>query len=175
MYIHVSYKEFQFLSMTNLEKGRLAMEKHEVENILQACACANLRTVSRSLTQLYNQLLQATDLKITQYYMLVNIYQYKKLSISELGEVMMLEQTTITRNVNVLIKNNFVHVEKDERDSRSKCVSLTSVGIEKLYEATPIWMQVQGKIEREIGTSNYHHLLRTLKQVQKIITHYEDM
>lgn len=149
------------------------MEKSEVESILQACACANLRTVSRSLTQLYNQLLQPTGLKITQYYMLVNIYQYKKLSISELSNVMMLDQTTITRNVNVLVKNKFVHVERDTHDSRSKCVFLTSIGIKKLYEATPIWMKVQDKIEVEIGTDNYQYLLRTLKQVQHIITRYD--
>ncbi len=149
------------------------MEKSEIESILQACACANLRTVSRSLTQLYNQLLQPTGLKITQYYMLVNIYQYKKLSISELSDVMMLDQTTITRNVNVLVKNEFVQVERDDHDSRSKCVSLTSIGVKKLSEATPIWMKVQEKIENEIGTDNYEHLLRTLKQVQYIITHYD--
>ncbi|MEI3614705.1 MarR family winged helix-turn-helix transcriptional regulator [Pseudogracilibacillus sp. SO30301A] len=149
------------------------MEKSKFDSILQACACANLRTVSRSLTKLYNQLLQPTGLKITQYYMLVNIYQYKKLSISELSDVMMLDQTTATRNVNVLIRNKFVHVEKDEHDSRSKCVFLTSIGLKKLYEATPIWMKVQEKIENEIGTDNYQYLLRTLTQVQHIISHYD--
>lgn len=48
------------------------MGKSKVDSILQACACANLRTVSRSITKLYNQLLQPSGLKITQYYMIVN-------------------------------------------------------------------------------------------------------
>ena len=162
-----------FCQLQILKRGEMNMENHEVESILQACACASLRTVSRSLTQLYNQILQPTGLKITQYYMLVTICQYKKRSISELSDIMMLDQTTITRNVNVLIKNEFVHVERDEHDSRSKCVSLTAIGVKKLYEATPIWMKVQEKIESEIGTDDYQHLLRTLKKVQHIITHYD--
>lgn len=149
------------------------MEKSEIESILQACACANLRTVSRSLTQLYNQLLQPTGLKITQYYMLVNIYQYKKLSISQLSEVMMIDQTTMTRNVNVLTKHHFVHVEKNPQDSRTKFVSLTKLGMEKLFEATPIWMKVQEKIESEIGTEKYEDLLQTLERVQQIIIQYK--
>ena len=149
------------------------MNINEDENILQACACAKLRTVARSLTQLYDQLLQPTGLKITQYYMLVNIYQYKQLSISALSDVMKLNQTTITRNVNVLVKNKLVQVKKDDKDSRSKEVFLTSSGIQKLQDASAVWVQVQKKIEEDIGTEDYQHLTRNLAKVQRIVADYE--
>src|SRR5699024_12453414 len=109
-----------FCQLQILKRGEMNMENHEVESILQACACASLRTVSRALTQLYNQILQATGLKITQYYMLVTIYQYKKRSISELSDIMMLDQTTITRKVDDVLRNESDHVERQERDSRRK-------------------------------------------------------
>ena len=148
--------------------------KHnEMDYIIQFCACANLRKVARTVTQVYEKKMQPTGIKVTQYYMLVNIARHKEISISELGEVMLLDQTTITRNVNILKKNGYVNITKDKNDSRTKSIWITDIGLVKLKEAAPIWLQIQEKVENGMGKEKYKDLLETLKSLQESIELYE--
>jgi len=142
---------------------------NELDHIIQFCACANLRKAARQITQAYEKQMQSTGLKVTQYYMLVNIVRHKEISVSELGEMMLLDQTTITRNVNLLKKSGYVNMTIDKNDSRTKSISITSSGLAKLEEATPIWLQLQGKVENGIGKKKYNDLLETLSTLQKSI------
>ena len=145
-------------------------DKHnEMDYIIQFCACANLRRLARIVTQVYEKQMQPTGLKVTQYYMLVNIARHKETSNSKLGEIMLLDQTTITRNVNILKKSGYVNITKDINDSRTKSISITDTGLVKLEEATPIWLQIQEKVENGMGKEKYKDLLETLINLQESI------
>ncbi|MFC5589643.1 MarR family winged helix-turn-helix transcriptional regulator [Sporosarcina soli] len=146
---------------------------NKMDYIIQFCACANLRKAARSVTQAYERKMESTGLKVTQYYMLVNIARHDKISISNLGDVMLLDQSTVTRNVNVLKNRGYVNIAKDISDSRTKSVSITEIGLAKLEEATPIWLQIQGKIEKDIGQEKYQDLLETLKKLQEFVEPYD--
>jgi len=150
----------------------VSKERNDIDYV-QICLCSNLRKTSRVVTQLYDKLLIPTGLKITQYAMLVNINRRKDISISKLGEVMLLDQTTVTRNVNILKKSGFAKITKDKNDSRTKIVSITDLGIKKIKEATPIWLQIQKKIINDISIEKYKDFLKTLKNIQELIKLYE--
>jgi len=139
---------------------------NEMDDFLQFCVCANLRKVARVVTQLYDNQLQPTGLKVTQYSMLANIDRHKDISISQLGEIMLLDQTTVTRNLNLLKKSGYVRITKSNHDSRAKKISLTDIGYAKLEEAKPIWYHIQEKVVHDIGTDKYKDLLETLKKLQ---------
>jgi len=140
----------------------------------QICVCANLRKKTRVVTQLYDKLLQPTGLKVTQYSMLANINQQQSVSISQLGDILLLDQTTITRNINVLKQNGYVNITKDPQDARTKVITLTEKGVEKLNEAAPIWEDIQERIINDIGLEKYEHFYETLKSIQKIIQSYDE-
>lgn len=140
-----------------------------MDYIIQFYTCSNLRKAARMVTQAYEKQMQATGLKVTQYYMLVNIARHKEISISRLGEIMLLDQTTITRNVNILKNSGYVNITKDKSDSRTKSIQVTDTGLVKLEEATPIWLQIQEKAENGIGKEKYEDLLETLKHLQESI------
>ena len=142
--------------------------EHNDIDLMQICVGSNLRKTSRVVTQLYDKFLQSTGLKITQYSMLVNIVRHKGVSISKLGEIMLLDQTTATRNVNNLKKNGLVNITKDKNDSRAKIITITDLGIKKLKEANPIWVQIQERIINDIGKEQYKRFLETLKNIQDI-------
>ncbi|EON71371.1 MarR family winged helix-turn-helix transcriptional regulator [Lysinibacillus sphaericus] len=138
----------------------------------QICVCANLRKKTRVVTQIYDKLLQPTNLKITQYSMLANIDHQKAVSISKLGEILLLDQTTVTRNVNLLKQSGYVAITRDQQDARTKILSLTDAGIEKLHEAAPIWREIQERIINDIGLEKYKDFYETLRHIQKIIKSY---
>ena len=139
----------------------------------QICVCANLRKKTRVVTQLYDKVLEPTNLKVTQYSMLANIANHQAVSVSQLGDILLLDQTTITRNVNLLKKNGYVDVTRDTQDGRTKIISLTSTGIEKLNEATPLWMAIQEKVIQDIGLEKYIDFYDTLRKIQKVVQSYE--
>ncbi|UJL46658.1 winged helix-turn-helix transcriptional regulator [Virgibacillus sp. NKC19-16] len=147
-------------------------KQNEMDHIIQFCACANLRKAARIVTQRYEKQMQSTGLKVTQFYMLVNITHHKVISISKLGEIMLLDQTTVTRNVNVLQKSGYVYITKDKNDSRTKSISITDAGIDKLEEATPIWLEIQENIESRIGKEKYANLLEALTDLQEVVGAY---
>lgn len=140
----------------------------------QICVCANLRKKTRVVTHLYDKLLQPTGLKVTQYSMLANIDHQQSVSISQLGDILLLDQTTITRNINLLKQNGYVDITKDPQDARTKVITLTEKGVEKLNEAAPIWEDIQEKIINDIGLEKYEDFYETLKSLQKIIQSYDE-
>ncbi|MBG9452760.1 MarR family transcriptional regulator [Lysinibacillus sphaericus] len=140
----------------------------------QICVCANLRKKTRVVTQLYDKLLLSTGLKVTQYSMLANIDHQQSVSISRLGEILLLDQTTITRNINLLKQNGYVDIMKDPQDARTKVITLTEKGVEKLNEAAPIWEDIQKRIINDIGIEKYEDFYETLKSIQKIIQAYDE-
>ncbi|MGE8035146.1 MarR family transcriptional regulator [Lysinibacillus sp. KCTC 33748] len=140
----------------------------------QICVCANLRKKTRVVTHLYDKLLQPTGLKVTQYSMLANIDHQQSVSISQLGDILLLDQTTITRNINLLKQNGYVDITKDPQDARTKVITLTEKGVEKLNEAAPIWEDIQERIINDIGLEKYEDFYETLKSIQKIIQSYDE-
>ncbi|MEB7453894.1 MarR family winged helix-turn-helix transcriptional regulator [Lysinibacillus sphaericus] len=140
----------------------------------QICVCANLRKKTRVVTQLYDKLLQPTGLKVTQYSMLAHIDLQQAVSISRLGEILLLDQTTVTRNINLLKQYGYVELKRDPQDARTKNIMLTEKGLEKLHEAAPIWQTIQDKIIDDIGVEKYADFFDTLRTMQKIIQSYEE-
>ncbi|MGG2082487.1 MarR family winged helix-turn-helix transcriptional regulator [Lysinibacillus pakistanensis] len=140
----------------------------------QICVCANLRKKTRVVTQLYDRLLQPTGLKVTQYSMLANIAHQQTVSISRLGEILQLDQTTVTRNINILKQSGYVELTRNPQDARTKNISLTAKGKEKLNEATPIWQTIQERIIADIGIDQYANFYDTLRTLQKIIRSYDE-
>lgn len=82
---------------------------------------------------------------------------------------MLLDQTTVTRNVNILKNSGFVHIKKDQQDLRIKSISLTDTGLAKFEEATPMWLQIQEKVESDLGMEKYKELLNLLTNLQESI------
>ncbi|KPN96801.1 MarR family winged helix-turn-helix transcriptional regulator [Lysinibacillus sp. ZYM-1] len=150
--------------------------KNQLNNIdyTQICVCANLRKKTRVVTQLYDKLLQPTGLKVTQYSMLAHIDLQQAVSISRLGEILLLDQTTVTRNINLLKQYGYVELKRDAHDARSKIITLTDKGLEKLHEAAPIWQTIQDRIIDDIGVEKYADFYDTLRTMQKIIQSYEE-
>ena len=151
--------------------------KNQLKNIdyTQICVCANLRKKTRVVTQLYDKLLQPTGLKVTQYSMLAHIDLQQAVSISRLGEILQLDQTTVTRNINLLKQHGYVELKRDTNDARTKKITLTEEGLEKLHEAAPIWQGIQDRIIEDIGMEKYADFYDTLRTMQQIIQSYDEV
>jgi DNA-binding MarR family transcriptional regulator len=123
---------------------------------------------TRVVTQYYDKALQSTSLRSTQLALLVDISSREYTSVGELANILLMDQTTVTRNIEILKKNGYVKVKADDEDSRKRLISITERGTAKLNEALPLWEDAQLKIEQKIGKEKFSELLDTLAFIQGI-------
>ncbi len=110
------------------------------------CACYNTRKAARLLAQAYDRALEPSGLKNTQFSALATIFGADDgLTITEMAVRMSVDRTTLTRNLNVLVRNGLVRIDAGA-DARSKLVALTTTGRKALAVAIPLWEEVQSSI-----------------------------
>jgi DNA-binding MarR family transcriptional regulator len=135
---------------------------------MRRCACGNLRRTTRAITQFYDQLLQPCSLRSTQFSLLLNISLHRNISVGELGARLLMDQTTVTRNLGILRKLGFINITKVDDDARKKSISLTESGARKLVEAVPLWEQAQSRMERGLGSERYRDFLKMLNDIAQL-------
>jgi DNA-binding MarR family transcriptional regulator len=107
-----------------------------------ACACAVLRRAARRATQLYDEALAPTGLRITQYSLLANLDRHGAVAMTELAELLGMDRTTLTRNVGPLQRDGLLTLRATGH-GRTKLVTLTERGRRRLRAAFPYWLAAQ--------------------------------
>lgn len=126
-----------------------------------ACTCANLRKAARVVTQRYDVALRPTGLKATQFTLLATLAKRGDLPLTHLAEALVMDRTTLTRNLKPLIGNGLVTVE-NERDQRVRRIKLTVKGCKAFKDALPYWEAVQSKVVAGLGLKRWSGFLDDL-------------
>jgi DNA-binding MarR family transcriptional regulator len=134
---------------------------------MQCCVCGNLRKTTRVITQFYDQHLQSTGLRSTQCALLRSISLHKNILVGELSTLLLMDQSTVTRNLEILRKNEYITTMPDNQDARRRAISITQNGEKKLEEAIPLWEEAQRKIEQVLG-EQFNGFLETLQCINKL-------
>jgi DNA-binding MarR family transcriptional regulator len=127
----------------------------------QTCACFNLRRAARAVTQHYDEVLRPSGLRATQFTLLTVIRGRGPIAIQQLARVLVMDRTTLTRNLKPLREAGLVEIEPGS-DRRVREVSLTEKGHETLLQAFPLWQQAQGDFETRLGSAQLEALLSGL-------------
>src|SRR5438552_9268027 len=64
-----------------------------------SCAAFNFRRTARAVTRLYDLALQPSGIRATQFAILTAVAKYQPVAISRLGQILVLDQTTLTRSL----------------------------------------------------------------------------
>ena len=131
------------------------------------CACGNLRRATRVLTQYYDEALKPIKLRVTQFSVLANIARNGPLTVSQLAELMLMDQTTMTRNLSQLEKQNFIQ-RITGADQRTRVLMLTEAGQAVLENAYPYWKQAQAQLESGMGPERLKGLLKEMSVLTKL-------
>jgi DNA-binding MarR family transcriptional regulator len=128
------------------------------------CVCLALRTAARRITQGYDRALSGTGLRVTQFSLLVMIYHLRAPAMKILAAMLDNDPTTITRNVQGLVRRRLVALFPG-RDSRERKVTLTSRGETVLLRALPNWQKAQADAVTSLNRSELASLRALLEQV----------
>jgi DNA-binding MarR family transcriptional regulator len=123
------------------------------DKVLSPCHCAVLRKAARHISHAYDQALQATGLKTTQFSLLAAIEHRREHppTMQELAEVMVMDRSTLGHNLRPLERDRLVELGTKATDRRSRLVCLTTRGRRKLQEAARFWQEMQANFELAFG------------------------
>ena len=134
---------------------------------LSPCVCSTLRMVSRAVTQLYDDVLRPSGLRVTQFSILATIARLGEANLRQLEDMLAIDQTTLTRSLNLLERDGVIE-RVPHPDGRIKAMKLTSKGRRALEAARLLWSQVQDKVLRELGTKAWADAQRRLAHLLRV-------
>ena len=131
---------------------------------LLPCTCANLRRAARAATRLYNRQLKTDDIEITQFTLLMALDRTGEIPQGELGRLLALDSTTLTRMLEPLKRRGWVQAREGD-DRRLRIFSLTAAGRVKYQHSLPHWKRAQDKMQRALGEQRMGQLIALLMEV----------
>src|SRR5437588_3744826 len=134
---------------------------------LSPCVCNTLRMATRAMTQLYDDVLRPSGLRVTQFSILAMIARMGEANLGQLEDALAIDQTTLTRSLNRLERDRVIK-RVPHSDGRIKALRLTSKGRRALETARPLWARAQDKVLRELGTTAWADAQRRLTHLLRI-------
>lgn len=137
------------------------------------CVGFNTRRATRLITQYYDKALAPAGIRSTQYSLLSLLSMMGEAPMQEVAYVLAMDRTTLTRNLNPLVRQGLVKVQVGS-DRRSRPLLLTAKGHSMLEKALPYWEAAQSRIVDEIGADKWDSIMRSLHQISLIVEKTEE-
>ncbi len=132
------------------------------------CACLNLRGAARAVTQMYDQVLKPSGLKATQFSVLAAVATEGPASMTVIAKALVMDRTTLTRNLKPLMDRGLVKVGKGAGDRRQRCIIVTGEGKAVLTKALPLWKKAHEQIVTGIGFARWQGMVRLLDETIRL-------
>jgi DNA-binding MarR family transcriptional regulator len=132
-----------------------------------ACACTRARRAARALTNLYDSALEPVGLQITQFSLLRTIDRMAPVNVSTLAEAMLLDRSTLGRNLTVLERRGMLILTRST-DQRDRSVTLAPGARRLLQKALPLWEEAQRSVSRTLGKRGVADLFALLEKVEAL-------
>ncbi len=129
------------------------------------CNCSALRQAARHVTQFYDQHLVPAGVRTTQFSILAKLRRLGPMTINALADEMVMDRTTLGRNVLPLQREGLIAIRRGLTDRRSKEVHLTDAGAARLRAAAKAWGEAQRIFEDWFGHGRAADLRTELRAI----------
>jgi DNA-binding MarR family transcriptional regulator len=131
------------------------------------CLCATFRRTARALSQLYDEAVRPLRLRTTQFTILQALSLTGEVSQGQLGEILALDSTTLTRTLAIMKRRKWV-ATRQGRDGRERLISLSTAGRELLDLAAPAWQAAQDRLRSELGAERWNALFQENREITAV-------
>jgi DNA-binding MarR family transcriptional regulator len=138
-----------------------------------SCVCVNLRRAARAVSQVYDEALAPSGIKITQFSLLRAVERNEPVAISVLAEELDLERTTMARNLAPLERDRLVTLAPGS-DQRVTEVRLTPKGRAAVVKALPLWQNAQAEIAGLLASGRLEQLREIATEATAVAARLRD-
>jgi DNA-binding MarR family transcriptional regulator len=135
------------------------------DTIAKECIASRVRYLSRVITAIYDDALRPLGLTLNQLNMLVFLMKVKGSNARRVGELLQMEASTVSRNLDRLKQAGWVR-SSPGKDARSLQLLVTKKGEQVLQKALPSWRNAQketSRILKEEGAAAVSRAAATLR------------
>jgi len=132
--------------------------------MIETCACHKSRMAARAVTRAYDEALRPVGLRATQVSLLAAVAVDGAMSITALARLLGMDRSTLTRNLAPLEKEGLLALG-DEGWRRSRTLTITGPGRERLRAATPLWEAAQSRLRRGLGGERWDEVRHSLEHL----------
>lgn len=131
------------------------------------CIVAAMRAATRRLTQMYDEAMAPTGLRITQFHILSELERRAAdpPTVGELAEILTMERSALGQTLRPLERDGFIALGHDKRDGRRRPITLTKAGKEEVVRGRRNWAGAHQKFERFFGEKQMVVLRETLREI----------
>ena len=129
------------------------------------CINYRLRRAARATARIYDDALRPIGLRNTQFTVLAAIQDRKEIAIGELADLLAVDATTLTRNLDLMAKKGWVSNAPAE-DGRMRRATLTEAGDAVLSEAWPLWKAAQDRVAVTLESTTLAPLFGQLDRIE---------
>ena len=140
------------------------MSTAQIDTIARECIAVRVRMLNRVITGIYDEALRPLGLKASQMNILVVASKLGVARPARVCEILQLDTSTLSRNVERMIANDWLEVVPEE-DGRSQPVRITKKGAALLEKVVPAWRQAQKKAGAVLGEQGISAVNQALKKL----------
>jgi DNA-binding MarR family transcriptional regulator len=139
------------------------------QRIAKECTGMRVRQASRLLTRIYDDCLRPLGIQESQLSVLVAVAMFGEdgPTMGALASALVMDRTTLTRNVLPLERAGYLRVARSADDARARVILLTRAGERLIESAHPLWEEAQSRIRRTLGEERFEALRSQLTEVVK--------
>lgn len=123
----------------------------QIDRVARTCAGLRVRLLNRVVSSIYDEHLHSLGLRGTQFNVLVATAKMRVARPSVMSEVLCIDPTTLSRNLERMRDRGWLELVPDPEDARSQPFQLTPAGRDMLRRAIPLWEQAQKETEALLG------------------------
>lgn len=116
-------------------------EEHQ-QLLLDNQLCFLVYSTNLAINQVYRQLLAPLKLTYPQYLVMLVLWEKDQVTVSEIGDRLFLESSTLTPILKKLESAQLIHRQRSKKDERLVIISLTEQGIDLQLQAIDIPHQI---------------------------------
>jgi DNA-binding MarR family transcriptional regulator len=143
MYMHIS--------MTLAKQPKKTL-RTDARALVENCAGWNSRLAARRITAFLDRELADLGLSAAQLGLMAQIAALTDDTLGALAQRSGLEQSTLSRNLRTLEREQLIEITLVETDLRRRAVWLTETGARRLEAAIPVWREAQARLAQVVPT-----------------------
>jgi DNA-binding MarR family transcriptional regulator len=126
-----------------------------------------MRAAARRLTQLYDEAMAPTGLRVTQFNVLSELERRSAdpPTIGELAEILTMERSALGQMLRPLARDGFIDLGEDEWDGRRRLIKLTKAGKDKVVRGRRYWAGAHEEFKQFFGDNQFVALRETLRDI----------
>ena len=144
------------------------MQRSLEEKRAPRCLCATVRRTARLLTRRYEEALRPAGMTVSQFELMNVVQAMQPVEQTRLAKVLETDQTTLSRNMRLLVELGWLETVADVSDRRRRRYRLGAIGTEVLREARRCWQRVHEEMDRTLQMSELWLVLDRVQNAARV-------